>query len=73
MYGPPPARKPLPEQTVYKNVSGLLQVSCCYSQAMMRSAHPIPIKWYELEARFFSARFIGCRTTVVSSSQSLAN
>lgn len=35
------------------NVSGLSRVDCCCSQAMMRSAHAVPNKWFGHEARFF--------------------
>lgn len=34
------------------NVSGLSRVDCCCSQAMMRSAHAVPNKWFGHEARF---------------------
>jgi hypothetical protein len=36
------------------NVSGLSRVDCCCSQAMMRSAHAVPNKWFGHEARFFA-------------------
>ncbi len=36
------------------NLSGLSQVDCCCSQAMMRSAHAVPNKWFGHEARFFA-------------------
>ncbi|MDR6100509.1 transposase-like protein [Agrobacterium larrymoorei] len=36
------------------NVSGLSRVSCGCSQAMMRSAHAVPNKWFGHEARFFA-------------------
>lgn len=35
------------------NVSGLSRVDCCCSQAMMRSAHAVPNKWFGHKARFF--------------------
>ncbi|CUX36180.1 Insertion element ISR1 uncharacterized 10 kDa protein A3 (modular protein) [Agrobacterium deltaense RV3] len=36
------------------NVSGLSRVGCGCSQAMMRSAHAVPNKWFGHEARFFA-------------------
>ncbi len=36
------------------SVSGLSQVGCGCSQAMMRSAHAVPNKWFGHEARFFA-------------------
>lgn len=36
------------------NVSGLSRVGRCCSQAMMRSAHAVPNKWFGHEARFFA-------------------
>lgn len=36
------------------NVSGLSRVDCGCSQAMMRSAHAVPNKWFRHEARFFA-------------------
>jgi putative transposase len=36
------------------NVSGLSRVDCGCSQAMMRSAHAVPNKWFGHEARFFA-------------------
>lgn len=34
------------------NVSGLSRVGCGCSQAMMRSEHAVPNKWFGHEARF---------------------
>jgi putative transposase len=36
------------------NVSGLSRVGCGCNQAMMRSAHAVPNKWFGHEARFFA-------------------
>jgi putative transposase len=36
------------------NVSGLSRVGCGCSQAMMRSAHAVPNKWFGHKARFFA-------------------
>ena len=57
MYGPP---RPCEDRDIADddssciNVSGLSRVDCCCSQAMMRSAHAVPNKWFGHEARFFA-------------------
>ena len=39
-------------RTVCVNVSGLSRVSCCCSQAMMRSARDVPTNLVRVETRF---------------------
>jgi hypothetical protein len=56
-----------------RNVSGLLQARCGCTQAMMRIARAVPIKWLGHEARFFRQAYgtpIDCFVTL---SRSLAN
>jgi len=57
MYGPPRPCKGSRHRdgdSSCINVSGLSRVGCCCSQAMMRSAHAVPNKWFGREARFFA-------------------
>ena len=49
------------------NVSGLSQVSCCCSQAMMRCARIVPKKWYEQEGLDFLTGLTMRRSTVPTS------
>jgi len=55
MVRPVPARLSIGRtEAVCVNVSGLLRVGCCCSQAMMRSAHVVPNNWHGRGARFFA-------------------
>ena len=49
------------------NVSGLSQVSCCCSQAMMRCARIVPNKWYEHKELDFLTGLTTRRSTVPTS------